>query len=252
MSEGRDPATVRIPFRLPSPLQGARAHFRLIVCAAIGAVVGMTLPEMILEPPMWLSHPPIELSTVTRSLVGWNVAVILYLAAAARIVAGATREAIRDRAQLADEGRGAVLFLATAAACVAIGAIIEELGLVKSSPAIEKAPHILLAVITVVNSWLFMHLIFAFHYAHEYYFEQAASPERKRKERGGLIFPGENAPLYLDFLYFSYVIGVACQTGDVATSSPTMRMIALLHGVLAFFYNTTILALAVNIASGFV
>ncbi len=105
---------------------------------------------------------------------------------------------------------------------------------------------------TVVASWTFMHLIFAFHYAHEYYFEKETVTDKRRELRGGLLFPGEHAPHYRDFLYYAFVIGVACQTADVSTTSATMRTISLVHGVLAFFYNATILALAVNIASDIV
>jgi uncharacterized membrane protein len=65
-----------------------------------------------------------------------------------------------------------------------------------------------------------------------------------------LIFPGNKTePRYIDFLYFSYIIGVASQTADVATSSPTMRVLALVHGIVSFFFNTTILALTINIAA---
>ena len=90
------------------------------------------------------------------------------------------------------------------------------------------------------------------HYAHEYYFERETSPERAPQLRGGLMFPGTEQPTYVDFLYFAYVIGVACQTADVSTSSAAMRAVALVQGVLAFFFNTAILALTVNIAASFV
>lgn len=249
MTPTRGPATSKRRF---APFRFLRAHYRLFACAIIGAFVGLALPDAIFEPPNWPGSAALELGDVTRGLIGWNVAVLLYLFAAALTIIGATHERIRARAQIADEGRGIVLFLAMTAAFVAIGAIIEELGLVKSLSGEQQWLHVFLAVATVVDSWLFMHLVFAFHYAHEYYLEQDTLSEKRFRERGGLIFPGEIAPLYPDFLYFAYVIGVAGQTADVSTSSSTMRKLALIQGVLAFFYNTTILALAVNIASGLV
>jgi uncharacterized membrane protein len=196
--------------------------------------------------PEWL---PLEFSAVTRGLIGWNVAVLLYLAATTRMIIRSTHESIRRRALISDEGRDAVLFLTAAATCVAIGAIVAELGQSKALIGDEKGPHIALAVVTVFTSWAFMHLIFALHYAHEYYTE-AQEPDTGT-HAGGLIFPETRTPQYIDFLYFSYVIGVACQTGDVAISSRSMRAAALVHGV-AFFFNTTILALMVNIGSQFV
>lgn len=236
---------------LLAPLRVLRAHYRLAVCAIIGVAVGLLLPGTISRhalAPDWL---PLEFSAVTRGLIGWNVAVLLYLAATTRMIIRSTHESIRRRALISDEGRDAVLFLTATATCVAIGAIIAELGQSKALFGDEKAPHIALAVVTVFISWAFMHLIFALHYAHEYYTEAAEAPQ-PGVHAGGLIFPETHTPQYIDFLYFSYIIGVACQTGDVAISSRGMRAAALVHGVVAFFFNTTILALMVNIGSQFV
>ena len=69
---------------------------------------------------------------------------------------------------------------------------------------------------------------------------------------GGLDFPDTLSPDYSDFLYFSFIIGVASQTADIAICSPTMRRIALVHGIVSFFYNTTVLALTINIAAGLI
>ena len=72
---------------------------------------------------------------------------------------------------------------------------------------------------------------------------------RPRPPPGGLEFPGGHLPEYSDFLYFSFIIGVACQTGDVDISSRHMRRMALLHGLIAFLFNTVILAATINIAA---
>jgi uncharacterized membrane protein len=229
-----------------------RAHYRLAVCGAIGAAVGLALPATIDRSVLVLEWLPSELGTVTRGLIGWNAAVLLYLFAAAHIILRSTHESIRRRALLSDEGRNAVLFLSAAATCVAMGSIIAELGQSKGLFEGEKGAHIALAVTTVFSSWAFMHLIFAFHYAHEFYSEGADAPHMNPQARGGLHFPDTPTPQYIDFLYFSYVIGVACQTADVEIRSRPMRAVALVHGVVSFFFNTTILALMVNISSQFV
>ncbi len=236
---------------LLAPLRVLRAHYRLAICGLIGVAVGLLLPAAFSRPalaPEWL---PLEFSPVTRGLIGWNAAVLLYLAATTRMIVRSTHESIRRRALVSDEGRNTVLFLTATATCVAIGAIVAELGQSKALMGDEKAPHIALAVVTVFTSWAFMHLIFALHYAHEYYTE-AQAPEAGVHGSGGLLFPSTHTPQYIDFLYFSYVIGVACQTADVEICSRDMRAVALVHGVVAFFFNTTILALMVNIGSQFV
>jgi uncharacterized membrane protein len=250
MTDARDQEEAsRSPFL--APFRIIRAHFRLVISGLVGAVVGVMLPASVDHPSIsWL---PFEFTAVTRGLVGWNVAVGLYLLAAAEMITRSTHESIRRRAVLSDEGRAAVLFLTAVATFVAMGAIIAELGQSKTMMGDEKNPHIVLAVVTVFCSWAFMHLIFAFHYAHEFYAEEEAAPKGARPEmRGGLRFPNTPAPQYIDFLYFSYVIGVAFQTADVEVCSRTMRAVVLVHGVVAFFFNTTIVALMVNISSQYV
>lgn len=235
-----------------APLRFFRAHYRLVVCGLIGVAVGLALPAEISRralTPDWL---PLEFSAVTRGLIGWNVAVLLYLISVSRMIMRSTHESIRRRALLSDEGRSAVLFLSATATCVAIGAIIAELGASKEMIGDERGPHIFLAVFTVFVSWSFMQLIFALHYAHEFYSEAAMAPDQSGHPAGGLHFPMTQTPQYIDFLYFSYIVGVACQTADVEICSRRMRVVALAHGVVAFFFNTTILALMVNIASQFV
>ena len=123
-----------------------------------------------------------------------------------------------------------------------------ELAGVKDLTGPHKAAQTTLVAATIVSSWLFVHLTFTLHYAHEYFAEELRTPD-PADVRGGLIFPGTKEPRYIDFLYFSYIIGVASQTADVATSSQTMRALALVHGILSFFFNTTILALTINIAA---
>ena len=80
-------------------------------------------------------------------------------------------------------------------------------------------------------------------------FSRAAVPAEKGKgDRRGLIFPGESEADYWDFLHFSLIIGVASQTADIQISSRKLRRIATVHSLIAFVFNTVILALAVNMA----
>ncbi len=230
-------AILRRRARWPKAFRVLRAHRRLFLSLLAGLCVGLALPAA-------------QINIVTRALLGWNVTALLYLALSARVAAVSSPGAIRRNAQFQDEGRVAILAIATLVACASLGAIVVELGAVRGAASWDKLTHIALAILTVLDSWLFMHLVFAFHYAHEYYLERRDKAEPA--VRGGLIFPGGEEPEYLDFLYFSYVIGVACQTGDVSTASRPMRLVALIQGTLAFFYNATILALGVNIASSLI
>ena len=108
------------------------------------------------------------------------------------------------------------------------------------------AAHVMLAITTILLSWAFVHTIFTFHYAHEFY------SDRRDGKIGGLEFPHDAEPDYRDFLYFSLVIGMTSQTSDVDICSKVIRRMAAIHGVLSFFFNLTVLALTVNMVSSLI
>ena len=208
------------------------ARPRLFFCALVGALTVAFLPLALAQ------------QTVTRVIIGWNAGAGLYLLLAARMMFGSSHERMRKRAQEQDEGRIAVLLLVVTAAVMCLGAIVAELAVVKDMHGPLRYAHIALAALTVLTSWAFTQVMFALHYAHDFYAAEA------RGFAGGLEFPGGHAPDYGDFLYFACVIGTSGQTADVSFSSRMMRRTGLVHCVLAFFFNTTLVALTINIASG--
>jgi uncharacterized membrane protein len=158
----------------------------------------------------------------------------------------ATPEIMRRFARQEDEGRAVILSLITTASClsvVAIGMILQDKGKENSLLFL----HLGLSVATIVSSWLLVHTIFAQHYAHIYYQAERTLTECSAD---GLDFPGEIEPDYWDFLYFSFVIGMTSQVSDVNVTSRQIRRLSLIHGVLSFFFNTTILAMTINIVAG--
>ncbi len=211
---------------------------RLFLCAAIGLIALGLLPQT------WRAE--------TRLLSAWNLGVLLYIASAIHLMVRADPARMRRLAQLTDESRFVVLVLAIFAAVASIVAIVAQLAVSKDMTGVNKALHLGLAGLTIVSSWTFIQVIFAQHYAHEYFIERASKAAMPEELRGGITFPGTANPDFLDFLYFSFVIGVASQTADVAICSRPMRRVALIHCVLAFFFNTTVLALTINIAAGLI
>jgi uncharacterized membrane protein len=184
---------------------------------------------------------------VTRLLVGWNLGIMLYFGFMMHLMVGGLHESIRVRAKQQDVGQGLILILAILASIACMGTIIMELGVAKAAIGSAKAWHTGLAAMTLITAWTFIHLMFATHYAHEYYL-----PHRNigLQDRAGLIFPDTTQPCYTDFLYFSFIIGTSAQTADVSVSSPAMRRLSLFHAVIAFFFNTSVLALTINLAAG--
>ncbi|MFZ1960480.1 MAG: DUF1345 domain-containing protein [Methylovirgula sp.] len=211
---------------------------RLFVSMICGVAVYIFLPQ--------------NLQLITRELIGWNAGIWLYFALVAVMIAKASKESMQRRAALQDDGRFAILILTSLAAAAAFGGIFAQLLIVKETTGVPRTLHICLAAVTVVSAWAFIHVMFALHYAHEYFSQRVAKTTQTAESHAALRFPGTSEPDYLDFFYFSFVIGVACATADIEIWAPGMRRTALVHCVLAFFFNTAVLALTINIAAGLV
>jgi uncharacterized membrane protein len=215
-------------------VRGLLARPRLVYSAVFGAVVAFAVPDSL------------GLHAVTRFIVGWNAGAWVYLILAMHLMFRSSHASMRSRAIAEDDGRTLVLILVVLAAIVCLGTIFAQLAVAKSLPEPTRAAHIGLSVLTVVSSWAFTQVMFAMHYAHLFYAAEAVG------HPGGLDFPGEARPDYADFLYFSAIIGTSAQTADVGLSSRTMRRVGLVHCVLAFFFNASLLALTINIVSGLI
>ena len=177
----------------------------------------------------------------TRLLTGWDIAVALYLALAFHLIASADVRRIRGNAARQDEGQLTILTCTVAAALASLAAIFAELG-ISTAGSVRPRSHLVLASVTILLSWAFIHTMFALHYAHEFYDETAGR---------GMNFPGDDPhPDYLDFVYFSFVIGMTSQVSDVAITSKLIRRTATVHGIVSFLFNAALLALTVNIAAG--
>jgi uncharacterized membrane protein len=207
-----------------------RAHVRLATSLAVGLAAAL----------VW----PLPVGAVTRALLGWNVAVWLYLGLVAWMMAHADHRRLRQVATLQAESAGTVLMLVVSAALVSLLGTVLELGAAKGPGASHAVPHVALALATVIGSWLLLPAVFALTYASRYYRATAGQ---------GLQFPGGDAafcPDYGDFLYFAVTIAVASQTADVSVTQPAMRRLVMLQSMLSFAFNAAILALAINIAAG--
>ena len=208
------------------------ARPRLLISIAFGLATSLLLPDTLAQ------------HGTTRGIIGWNVGACLYLLLASRMMFWSSHARMRTRALQHDEGRILVLVLVVSAAIMCVGAIVAQLAVAKEIHGTLRYAHIGLAVLTIASSWAFTQVMFALHYAHDYYATEVHG------EHGGLAFPGGHPPDYGDFLYFACVIGTSGQTADVSFTSRKMRRTGLVHCVLAFFFNTTLLALTINISSG--
>ncbi|GHC70538.1 DUF1345 domain-containing protein [Limoniibacter endophyticus] len=141
----------------------------------------------------------------------------------------------------------AIIFTITLAAVVTA---VSSLFLALNSEHGAAPGEIIIMLASVVLGWLTIHTMAALHYAHLHWFRSEADAvhDREARRQGGLEFPGTEKPQGWDFLYFSFVVGMTAQTSDVAIRSSNMRKFNLAHSIVSFFFNTVLVAAAVNMA----
>ncbi|MGO4407465.1 DUF1345 domain-containing protein [Bosea sp. RAF48] len=200
--------------------------------AALGAGVGLAA----LLPGDW--------RWATRFLVAWDAGAIFYLGLLGATMFTESVDEIRARAERQDEGAFAILIIACLAASASLVAIVVQLSGIGAVPASGRGIHLALGGVTILCSWTLLHAFFTLHYAGIYY--------RGGKSKPCLDFPGKTDPNYVDFLYFSYTIGCTSQTSDIGVTTRQARGVVLLHSILAFVFNTSILAMAINVGASLV
>ncbi|RKG34464.1 DUF1345 domain-containing protein [Acinetobacter guerrae] len=181
----------------------------------------------------------------TIILFSWNISVGIYLIHVKKMMWQADHSAMQTQAKKQDESKWVIMMLVILALLMCLIAIVMQLSsITKNTP--FQYWHLGLALLTIISAWLFMHTAFALHYAHDFYIARSYGKE------DGLDFPKTRDPMYPDFVYFSYIIGTSAQTADVSITSQHMRLLNIFHAMLAFGFNTTILAICINIAASFI
>jgi uncharacterized membrane protein len=181
-----------------------------------------------------------------RAIVAWGLGVSVFLVLTAILFLGEHQDRMASDAERQEEGEWTIFFLTVAGVSVSIIAIIHEFSASKGVPPAQRNLHLAIVAFTLLASWLMLHATFALRYAHEFYEKPSGAADYQR----GLQFPGEDNPDYLDFMYFSLVLGMTFQVSDVQITSRKLRRVAALQGLLSFLFNTIIVALTVNLAAG--
>jgi uncharacterized membrane protein len=178
-----------------------------------------------------------------RAVLAWNLGSLLFLILTAISFLHSQDRDISFEAKRQQEGEWSVFALTVIGAVMSFAAII-----LFSRTADHKAYqgfYVAFVVITLALSWLMTNVTFAYRYAHEYYsYDQSGDgPDR------GIDFPKDDKPDYLDFIYFSFVLGMTFQVSDCNITAKKLRRLATVQGLIGFLFNTIILALSVNIAA---
>jgi uncharacterized membrane protein len=186
---------------------------------------------------------PVPTTWPFRALLGWCAGAAVYLLLAWWLAEVFDSKNTRSRAQAQDEPSVVIFGVMLMAVLACVAAIVLLLKQVQTLEGTERFLHMGLAMLALAMSWLFIHTLFAFRYAHRYYQEK----KRKEPDGAGLVFPNQPDPDYFDFLYYSFVIGMTSQVSDVQVSSREMRRLTLGHGILSFAFNVLIVALTINV-----
>jgi uncharacterized membrane protein len=213
------------------------AHYRLMMSLIVSAIVFLFFRGKVTTPAL--------------ILVAWIACALTVILLDWIIIFTSHPLEVRKIAKLQDSSRTFLFVFITAASVASLGAIVYLLKSTKGLPDAAKSEHILLAIGAVIISWFLLHTIFTLKYAHLYY-DVNTDTDGETKAVGGLQFPGKQQPDYLDFVYFSFIVGMTFQVSDVNISSRKIRRVCLQHALLSFAFNTAILALSINVVSGMV
>ncbi len=206
-----------------------RAAYRLIVCFFLAAICFLIL---YIE----------KVEVFTRIVISWDVFGLCMLITIWRLFFSLQPEQVRKQAQIEDESRTIIFVIVLASVFISLMGIVILLNN-KTKGLINTHIHAPVSILGVGISWLVLHSIFTLRYAHIYYDNISDNNNIK----GGIVFPEENYPDYLDFAYFAFVIGMTFQVSDTNVTLKKIRRLALLHGIISFVYNTIIVAISISI-----
>lgn len=188
-----------------------------------------------------------EIDLLSRMMIGWNTFSITMLAIDWIIFFHTESKQIRTQAKVEDSSR---LTIFTIVLVSTLASLLAVTLLLISNDKSHKVLHMVIAITGMIFSWLLVHTIFTVRYAHIYYGDHKT---KENTHQGGLDFPGEaekDNPDFIDFAYFSFVLGMTFQVSDVQITSHRLRRLALMHSLVSFVYNTGIVALTINTVAG--
>lgn len=195
---------------------------------------------------VWLFVRNIHQTVLLTIISTWCAFAFSYIITSWVVMFSRSLEQIK---KMAKEEDGSKSFVVVFTVIASIAALVTVLIMVISSGNTEKNEllTVLVCFFSVMLSWFLVHTILTFHYAHIFYDDDVLGT---KQYRGGLIFPDDDEPNYLDFAYFSFIIGMTFQVSDVEVTDKKIRRLVLLHGLISFLLNTFVVAITVNFIAG--
>ena len=206
---------------------------KLLIGLTIAAIVFFVFP---------LQHA----DALSRIMLSWDVFSFCLLSMYWFIFYTTSPLHIRRLAATEDTSRVAIFIVTLVCATASMLAVILLLT-TKHETAELKILHLAIAIPGMSLSWSLVHTVFAVRYAHLYY---ANNKTKAGTHAGGLDFPDEDKPDFVDFAYFSFVLGMTFQVSDISISLRKIRRMVLWHSLISFGYNAVIIALTINVIAG--
>lgn len=220
--------------KFASAFEKLHSLVKLLICFVIAVVVYLIVQ---------VNH----IDLLTHVMIGWDTFSLLMIIQSWITFSITTSLQIREQSKVQDSSR-TLIFLIILIATLASFLAVTLLLMTKEKFKNAESFHLVIAIAGMVLSWFFIHTIFTLRYAHIFYGDDDENPGM---HAGGLEFPGDKKPNYLDFAYFAFVLGMTFQVSDVQITSKRLRRIAMIHGLLSFGYNTIMIALTINLIAGF-
>jgi uncharacterized membrane protein len=169
-------------------------------------------------------------------MAGFDTAAILLLLLCAPLIHSRDSALVHEHARQNDANRTGLVLFTVIVVIVLLAAVGAE--------TMDKRPEPLtkmLVISTLLLAWLFSNLICTFHYTHLAYRSGSKAAD------SGINFPGTKTPVYWDFVYFAFTIGMTFQTSDVTISDARIRRFVTMHALGAFIFNIGVLAFTINV-----
>lgn len=215
------------------------AHHKLVISLIVGTLAVIMTDSVAEKPISWM--------------IGWLAYGAAHVGLAWVTILSSHPSEVRREVDGQDSNRIMISLFVIVASFVSLFAILFLLyDAGKTASRADLTIHLILSFSCIVCSWILVHTIFTLRYAHLYYRPAAGGGSGKHQQQRGLEFPQEEEPDYLDFTYFSFVIGMTFQVSDVTISSRELRRLALVHALLSFAFNTLLVALTINVVSGLI
>lgn len=189
---------------------------------------------------------PLHVSKLTLTIFGWDVFAIAMISMMWLLFFTTTADEQKQIVKKQDDDIRVIFAIVLISVCVSfVGTLLLIFN--TDAPAFDKHFRTVVTLIAISTSWTLLHTIFTIRYAHLYH---DATIVKASNGSCGIDFPNPEPPDYIDFAYFSFVIGMTFQVSDVTISSKTIRRYVLLHSIISFVFNTIIVAMTVNIIAG--